>query len=106
MATLRSKLTVRLVESVKPSASDIFVWDTEVPGFGLRVWPSGKRVFVFQYRTKHRQTRRPVIGVYGSMRPERARTIAKDWAEEVRHGRDPGGERREAAQAPTVADLA
>ena len=84
MPTLRRKLTVRLVESVKPGEAETFVWDTEVPGFGLRVWPSGKKVFIFQYRTKHRQTRRPVIGVYGSIRPERARKIAKDWAEEVK----------------------
>ena len=77
-----------------------------MPGFGLRVWPSGKRVFIFQYRTRYRQTRRPVIGQFGEITPEKARNIAMDWASEVRHGGDPGGERSEAAKAPTIAELA
>lgn len=106
MPSLKKKLTVRSVESIKPGETDIFVWDTEVPGFGLRVWPSGKRVFVLQYRTRHRQTRRPVIGQYDTMRPEQARRIARQWAAEVQRGHDPSGERKEARKAPTVADLA
>ena len=106
MPTLKRKLTVRLVESIKPGEKEIFVWDTEVPGFGLRVWPSGKCVFIFQYRTKHRHTRRQVIGQYDTTRPEQARRIARQWAAEVQRGGDPGGERREARKAPTVADLA
>lgn len=106
MPSLKKKLTVRSVESIKPGETDIFVWDTEVPGFGLRVWPSGKQVFVFQYRNKHRQTRRPAIGQYGTVRPEQARRIARQWAAEVQRGKDPGGERREARKAPTIVDLA
>ncbi len=106
MPSLKRKLTVRLVESVKPGETDIFVWDTEVPGFGLRVWPSGKQVFIFQYRNKHRQTRRPAIGQYDTVRPEQARRIARQWAAEVQRGDDPGGERREARKAPTIADVA
>ncbi len=104
--TLKRKLTVRLVKSIEPSGGDTFIWDTEVPGFGLRVWPSGKRVFIYQYRTRYRQTRRPVIGQYGAMTPEQARRVARLWAAEVQQGGDPGGERREAAKAPTVAQLA
>lgn len=106
MPTLKRKLTVRLVESIAPGEQDTFIWDAEVPGFGLRVWPSGKRVFIYQYRTRHRQTRRPVIGQYGPMRPEQARRIARQWAAEVQRGGDPGGERREAGRAPTVSALA
>ena len=39
MPTLKRKLTKRLVESIKPSETDTFVWDTVVPGFGLRAMP-------------------------------------------------------------------
>ena len=47
-----------------------------------------------------------MIGRYGVITPEEARKIAGDWAAEVRHGGDPGGERSEAAKAPTIAQLA
>ncbi len=41
------KLTKNLVESVKPNPKrDVFVWDTQLPGFGLRVYPSGRRKYV------------------------------------------------------------
>ncbi len=103
---MKAKITKRVVDQTAPAERNIFVWDTEVPGFGLRVWPSGKQVFVFQYRNKHRQTRRPVIGQYDTVRPEQARRIARQWAAEVQRGDDPGGERREARKAPTIADVA
>jgi integrase len=106
MRSTKTKLTKRLVESVKPNDRDIFVWDAEVPGFGLRVWPSGKRVFIYQYRTKHGHTRRPLIGRYGSITVEQARRTARQWAADIQKGGDPGGERREARNAPTVAQLA
>lgn len=102
----KAKLTVRVVKSIKLGTTDTFVWDAEIPGFGLRVWPSGKRVFVYQYRNRHRQTRRPVIGLYGAITPEQARRIARQWAAEVQQGGDPGGERSEAAKALTIAQLA
>ncbi len=106
MPTPRRKLTKRLVESIKAGSTDMFVWDTAVPGFGLRVWPSGKRVFIFQYRNRYRQTRRPVIGQYGAITTEKARKIAEQWSGEVKNGGDPGAERSEAAKALTIAQLA
>ncbi|MBT4428114.1 MAG: DUF4102 domain-containing protein, partial [Rhodospirillaceae bacterium] len=78
------------MKSFDPGEKETFIWDTEVPGFGLRVWPSGKRVFVFQYRNRHRQSRRMVIGQFGVLTPEKARKIAKTQANEVQHGGDPG----------------
>jgi integrase len=106
MRSEKTKLTKRLVESVKLNDRDIFVWDAEVPGFGLRVWPSGKRVFIYQYRTKHGHTRRPAIGQYGAITVEQARRIARQWAAEVQQAGDPGGARREARNALSVAQLA
>ena len=106
MPAIKRKLTIRAVEAIVPGETDTFVWDTQIPGFGLRIWPSGRRVFIFQYRNLHRQTRRPVIGQYGSITPEQARQTAKAWAVEVQRGGDPGKSRSDAARAPTVADLA
>lgn len=38
------KLTKRLVEGAEVRDADYFVWDEDLPGFGVRVMPSGRRV--------------------------------------------------------------
>src|SRR6185295_16520640 len=44
------KITKRTVEALKVAAKDYIAFDTELPGFGVRVMPSGKRFFLIQYR--------------------------------------------------------
>ena len=51
-------LTERLVAEAKPP----FVWDARVPGFGCRIHPSGKRMYIFQYRTRAGKQRRLSLG--------------------------------------------
>ncbi len=45
------KLIKQLVEDTSPQRQDVFVWDSDLKGFGLRVKPSGVKSFVVQYRT-------------------------------------------------------
>src|SRR5216684_3836742 len=44
------KLTKRVIEAAEPAAGDQYLWDAEVKGFGLKITPAGRKVFVFQYR--------------------------------------------------------
>ena len=44
------KLTKRVVDGAEVRASDYFLWDDEMPGFGLRVLPSGRKAWVAQLR--------------------------------------------------------
>ncbi len=37
------KLTKRTVDAAKVGDKDYFIWEDELPGFGLRVFASGKR---------------------------------------------------------------
>lgn len=100
------KLTVRTIEATKASADgDVFVWDDEMPGFGLRVKASGVKSFLIQYRVG-RRTRRFTIGQYDKWKPEAARREARKLFGRVADGKDPSLERRIAAKAETVADLA
>ena len=46
------KLTKRFVEAVKPGPQGTAVWDDEMPDFGLRVYPFGKRRYIVQYRAR------------------------------------------------------
>ena len=45
-----AKLSKRVVDQAEPGAADYFIWDDELPGFGLQVFRSGKRSYLVQYR--------------------------------------------------------
>ena len=99
------KLTARVIDDLMPAAKDVIVWDAEVAGFGLKVTPAGKRVFLLYYRSSQGQQRKPAIGAFPAVRPEAARAIAKQWLSEVAKGNDPSAIRQEGRAAPDVAVL-
>lgn len=100
------KLTKRLVEGFTPGARDVILWDSELPGFGVRIWPSGKRVYILKYRNKSGRQRKPKIGLHGSITVEQARLKARLWLAEASDGGDPSGERDEARNAPKFSEFA
>ncbi|TCM75672.1 Arm DNA-binding domain-containing protein [Rhodovulum steppense] len=51
------KLTKRIVDAAEAQAAEYFVWDSDIPGFGLRVLPSGRKGYVVQYRAGRRSRR-------------------------------------------------
>ncbi len=100
------KLTKAAIDKLKPnSASDLFRWDDDLPGLGLRLKPSGVRTFLIQYRNKHGRSRRLAIGRYGVVTPEGARKRAKVLLGAVAAGDDPAELRAADRQAMTVAEL-
>lgn len=86
------KITKRSVEAVTASTRDIFLWDDDLRGFGLKVTPAGKRSYVFQYRMGGRETKtkRWTIGSHGSpWTATTARQEAERLAKLVGQGIDP-----------------
>lgn len=69
------KITKRSVEALKVTSKDYIAFDTDLPGFGVRIMPSGKRFFLVQYR-RHGRTRRVMIGQFGVVTAELARREA------------------------------
>lgn len=106
---MRRRLTKRLVDSLNPGSRDQFVWDPELAGFGCKVTPAGRKVYVLQYRPRIRgrssAPRRITLGKHGELTPDEARKLAADLLVEVRSGRDPAEAWRN-RDVPTVADLA
>ena len=99
-----ARLTKRAVDALRPGSPDYFVWDDEVPGFGVRVWPSGRKVYVVQYRAAGR-TRRFKLGVHGALTVEEARQLAKGTLGDVARGDNPAEERVTRRKSLTVKEL-
>jgi len=105
-------LTKTIVEAIEPGEKDIFAWDGSLRGFGVKVTPKGRRVYLVQYRPKgsgseFRPTRRYTIGPHG--RPwtiEAARKAAREVLAKVSLGQDPfltNREERDREQAELLA---
>ena len=101
---MAKNLTKRIVEGARPKANDHFVWCGKTTGFGVRVYPSGKKIFVAQVRVG-RSIRRVRIGPFGPLTVEQARQRAKKIIDAAADGRDPQREKREHRNALTVAEL-
>lgn len=98
------KLTKRVVDAIKADSKDYIIWDDELPGFGLRVFKSGKRSYLIQYRAAGR-TRRFTIGLHGIWTPETARQEAKAQLGRIARGDNPAEERLIDHKAMTVKQL-
>lgn len=99
-----AKLTKSIIDNLKPGEPDYFVWDDLLPGFGVRVWPTGRKVYVVQYRIGIR-TRRVKVGNHGALTVEQARKEAKGILGDVARGEDPQEDRLTRRKSLTVKEL-
>lgn len=98
------RLTKRVLDAEVAREKDRFIWCGQTPGFGARIYPSGKKVFVAQVRVG-RSIRRVKIGLFGPYTVDKARERAEAIIRAASEGRDPQREKREARDAPTVGEL-
>lgn len=100
-----SKLTKRIVDGAELKDRSYFIWCSELRGFGVRVFPTGKRTYVVDYRTAGGSRRRMSLGPHGVLTTEEARKLAIATLGEVVRGDDPQLERTTRRKSLTVAEL-
>lgn len=119
---MTTRITQRSVEAIRPAERDVKIWDSEIPGFGVKVTPKGRRVYILQYWAPGRaHTRRTLtIGVHGTpvkrlvgglevtvdLTAHIARELAREFRADVQRGADPAGARGDARQATKLRTLA
>ena len=100
-----AKLTKRAIDGFEYAGGWDVRWDAEVPGFGLRIYPTGKKAFVLSYRAQGRK-RLMVLGRYGAdLTLGQARDKARKERVKVKEGADPIEDARKATQGETVEHL-
>ena len=94
----RIKLTKSAIDALPTRAADVVYWDTGCPGFGVKVTPKGRKVFLVLYRTggAGSKLRKYTIGPYGKVTLHQARIAAQKVFSAKLEGRDPAREKREA----------
>lgn len=99
------ELTKRNIDALVPTVERFTAWDPELSGFGLRVTPNGRRVYVLKYRIDGRQ-RWFTIGRHGSpWTPKGARLEAQRLLGEIARGIDPAKGRRGDRRAISFGEL-
>ena len=89
MAKLRGrKISNRTVEGLVASERDVVFWDAELQGFGVRVYPSGAKVYVVQTRQGGR-SRRVSVGRHGVISASHARRRAALIIARLKAGEEP-----------------
>ena len=103
------RITKRLVDRLDVKSREYAVWDESLPGFGVRVRPTGVMSYIAVYRAgrgRGAPVRRVTIANVGKVTPEEARRQAQAILGAVAHGRDPAADRAVERGTPTVAELA
>ena len=96
-------LSKRVVDRLSVNGKDAIFWDRDLAGFGVRVYPSGKKVYVVQTRAFGR-SKRVTLGTHGKLATEQARKNAAAVIARIKKGQPPVPP--EPTPDPTVADLA
>ena len=102
-----ARITKKAVDALGARPREYMLWDDDIKGFGVRVHPSGRKVYLVKYRHRGRVVKRS-IGPHGAVSPAAARGRAAEIVTAAKTGRDLMGRvlPPQADTAATVHDLA
>ena len=94
----RLKLTKSAIDAIPTPAKDVVYWDSGCPGFGVKITPKGRKVFIVLYRSggTGSRLRKYTIGPYGRVTLHQARAAALKIFAARADGHDPAAEKQQA----------
>ncbi len=98
-------LTKTLIDQLPAKTKDYVEWDNKLSGFGVKVTPKGRKVYLMKYRTVDGRQRKPSIGVHGNITCNQARDIAKQWHSDLSNKIDPIEASLQLRNSPTIKTL-
>jgi len=106
----RLKLTKSAIDALPAPAKDIVYWDSGCPGFGVKITPKGRKVFIVLYRAggAGSRLRKYTIGPHGRVTLHQARVTALKIFAARAEGKDPAADKQRARRrlvADRVEDL-
>ncbi|MYJ95851.1 MAG: tyrosine-type recombinase/integrase [Proteobacteria bacterium] len=91
MAKLNSgTISGRTVDALPVGDRETVFWDRDMAGFGVRVYPSGAKVYLVQVRVGGK-TKRVTIGRHGLVSAEDARLAAAELISRIKRGKESTG---------------
>ena len=82
------RITKQRVDALRATSNNVVVWDRDLPGFGVRVYGSGRKLYVVQSRGPA-GSKRLTLGRHGELSPTQARKLARIAIGRIKRGEDP-----------------
>ena len=103
----KKRISRRTVEALKVEKDTIF-WDSELAGFGVRVHPTGRKIYIAQTRADGKAAKRVTVGRHGVISADEARRRAALIVSRIKAGEEaiPEPMAAKLAEGPTVGELA
>jgi hypothetical protein len=100
----RLRLTKSAIDGLPVLPKDAVYWDAGLPGFGVKVTPKGRKVFLVMYRLggAGSRLRKYTIGPYGRVTLPMARAQAQKIFAARLDGRDPAEEKKQSRRRMVV----
>jgi hypothetical protein len=97
-----ANITKRFVDSLSPGLKDQVYWDDALKGFGIKVTPAWRKVYILQYRTGGRgmPVKRLTLDIHGRITADQARKAASLALYERAQGIDPVEKKQQARKKP------
>lgn len=87
---VRPDLTEESVATAPPRSTEYTIWSEAVPGFGLRVRPTGVKTYIVMFRISGRATQGKItLGKPGNLSLDLAKRLAREARIEALAGNDP-----------------
>ena len=86
MAKLQQQtISMRTINKLVAGEKEAVYWDRELPGFGVRVYPSGSKVYLVQTRVGGK-SKRIAVGRHSVISPDQARRKAARMIARIKAG--------------------